>query len=287
MTTITNGKTSRRPNPLNDFLFYKVMGEKGDEPQLIGFLNAVLAPSGRKPIESLDIVEKKSFVKEMLEGKSCALDVMAVLADGTRANIEVQLRRMSDMDRRSLFYWGKLYAEALGKGRDYRELPDAIAVNIMGYDFPPGGGAHASFRLREASDPSLELTSAMEIHFINMVKWRRQAGKDIAGNPLHRWLAWLDPKSAPELAEEAKGMDAAITAASERQARVLQDAEARELYEMRQKAERDRRSELAFAEEKGMKKGMKKGWLEGQTELLDLLDKGYTAEDIRRKLESQ
>jgi len=78
-------------------------------------------------------------------------------------------------------------------------------------------------------------------------------------------------------------MDAAITAASERQARVLQDAEARELYEMRQKAERDRRSELAFAEEKGMKKGR----LEGQIELLDLLDKGYTAEDIRRKLESR
>jgi hypothetical protein len=31
-----------RRNPLNDYLFLKVMGEKGDEVQLLAFLNAVL-----------------------------------------------------------------------------------------------------------------------------------------------------------------------------------------------------------------------------------------------------
>jgi hypothetical protein len=30
-----------RLNPLNDFLFLKVMGEKGDEVQLLAFINAV------------------------------------------------------------------------------------------------------------------------------------------------------------------------------------------------------------------------------------------------------
>jgi len=283
--TRTEPLQSQRLNPLNDFLFYKVMGEKGDEPQLIGFLNAVLAPSGRKPIESLEIVEKKNFVKEMLEGKSCSLDVMAVLADGARANIEVQLRDKRNMDRRSLFYWSKLYAEALEKGHDYRELPDAIAINIVGYDFPPGGGAHTRFRLREASDPSLELTSAMEIHFINVVKWRGQREKDIANNPLHRWLAWLDPESPRELAEEAKGMDSAIASADERQAFVMQKREARELYEMRQKAERDRRSEIAFALEKGMAQGMEKGRRIGERKGMEkiarnALAKGASAEFV-------
>jgi hypothetical protein len=35
-----------RLNNLNDYLFFKVMGEKGDEEQLRGFLNAVLRRTG-------------------------------------------------------------------------------------------------------------------------------------------------------------------------------------------------------------------------------------------------
>jgi len=250
METENHDEPPQRLNPLNDFLFYKVMGEKGDEPQLIGFLDAVLAPSGRKPIASL-AMEDRAFVKDALAGKSCVLDVRATLSDGTRANIEVQLHDKRDMDRRSLFYWSKLYARDLRAGQGYRELPDTVAINVVGFDFPPGGGAHARFRLLEVSNPALELTGAMEIHFVNVVKWRKLERKDLAGNPLHRWLAWLDEKSPPELAEEAKGMDAAIMAASERQAHVMLDEQARDLYEMRQMAEMDRASELSFALEKG------------------------------------
>jgi len=259
----THEKTgpSRRFNPLNDFLFHKTMGEKGDEPQLIGFLNAVLAPSGRKPIESLEIIENKTFVKDMLEGKSCSLDVVAILADGTRVNIEVQLSDKRNMDRRSLFYWGKLYAETLKQGRDYVELPDTIAINIVDYDFPKGGGVHTRFRLREVSNPELELTDAIEIHFVNMVEWRRSAERDFAGNPLHRWLAWLDPLSPPRLIEEVRKMDGAIAFADDRQAFVMQDGDARELYWRHQIAEMDRRAELGFALDEGERLGMEKNAL--------------------------
>jgi len=83
----------------------------------------------------------------------------------TRVNIEVQLNDKQNMDRRSLFYWGKLYAETLRQGIDYVELPDTIAVNIVNYDFPRGGGAHTRFRLREVSDPALELTAILNLPF--------------------------------------------------------------------------------------------------------------------------
>jgi hypothetical protein len=63
----TNNHEPSRPNPLNDFLFLKVMGEKDDEPQLIGFLNAVLGRSGKEPMESLAIKENKMFVKAVLK----------------------------------------------------------------------------------------------------------------------------------------------------------------------------------------------------------------------------
>jgi len=54
METLNNHEPFQRLNPLNDFLFFKVMGEKGDEPQLIGFLNAVLGRSGKVVRMALD-----------------------------------------------------------------------------------------------------------------------------------------------------------------------------------------------------------------------------------------
>jgi hypothetical protein len=50
-----------RLNPLNDYLFVKVMGEKGDEEQLLGFLNAVLRRTGKDHLVSVEILENKTF----------------------------------------------------------------------------------------------------------------------------------------------------------------------------------------------------------------------------------
>ena len=124
MKHFINKESAHRFNSLNDYLFYKVMGEKGDEPQLTSFLNAVLSRSGRKPILSLEILEKKTFVRDLIQGKSCVLDVRAALSDKTKVNIEVQIGNEYNIDRRSLFYWSKLYTEGFKKGRNYRELPD-------------------------------------------------------------------------------------------------------------------------------------------------------------------
>ncbi|MDR2923724.1 MAG: Rpn family recombination-promoting nuclease/putative transposase, partial [Treponema sp.] len=109
----THTKTNqppRRLNPLNDYLFLKIMGEKGDEVQLLGFINAVLHRTGENRFCSVEIIENKTFTPEVIGDKSSVLDVRAVLHDNTRTNIEVQLRNQHNMDRRSLFYWSKEYA---------------------------------------------------------------------------------------------------------------------------------------------------------------------------------
>ena len=185
METINNYEPSQRFNPLNDYLFFKVMGERGDEKQLLGFLNAVLGRSGKNLIESVEIIENKTFVKNVLSGKSCILDVLAILRDGTKVNIEVQLRNEHNMDQRSLFYWSKLYSESLNEGQNYRELPNVIAVNIVDFDFPPDGNFHTCFHLREDTDPSLILSLALEIHFVNMVKYAQADARE----PVSGWMS--------------------------------------------------------------------------------------------------
>jgi predicted transposase/invertase (TIGR01784 family) len=121
---------NRKFDPLNDYLFYKVMGEKGDEVQLLGFLNAVLGKSGDDKFTSVEILENKTFTPKVIGDKSSILDVRAVLHGDTKINVEVQLRDQNNIDKRSLFYWSRDFSSSLQAGQDYGELPDVIAINM-------------------------------------------------------------------------------------------------------------------------------------------------------------
>jgi predicted transposase/invertase (TIGR01784 family) len=274
MKNLSAQAPARRLNPLNDFMFQKVMGEKGDESQLLDFLNAVLGRSGDTKIASVTILENKTFTPDFIGGKASVLDVKAELDNGTKIDIEVQILNEENMARRSLFYWSREYTRNLSAGQDYSELPVVIAINIVDYQFFEVGGFHTCFRLREDTERDLVLTDALESHFLDMVKWRRLKGKDVAGDPLHQWMAWLNEKSPPELIDEVKKMNEAILLADERMVFLSSDEEAIDAYERRQKALFDetnrRKSALKqrdYALKEGARKGMAKGLSQGKLEI--------------------
>jgi len=263
-----------RYDPLNDFLFYKIMGEKGDEIQLLGFLNAVLGKTGNDCFTSVKIIENKTFIAKAAGEKTSVLDVRAILQDTSRINIEVQLRNQHNMDKRGLFYWSKEYTENLAAGQDYIELPNVISINIVNFDFPNTNNFHSCFHLREDTEHEIILTYALEIHYLNMVKYRKLEKK--LKDPLNRWLAWFDAGSPPELVTEVVKMDAAIQAANERMMNVTDDKEARRIYWRHQMALSDRTGEINYARSEGR--------AEGQKYILELLEQGLSIEEIKQRL---
>ncbi|MDR2467555.1 MAG: Rpn family recombination-promoting nuclease/putative transposase, partial [Spirochaetaceae bacterium] len=58
-----------RLNPLNDYLFLKVMGEKGAEEQCLAFLNAVFEDTKREPVKLVKILENRVISPEILGDK--------------------------------------------------------------------------------------------------------------------------------------------------------------------------------------------------------------------------
>jgi predicted transposase/invertase (TIGR01784 family) len=259
---------------MNDYLFYKIMGEKGDEVQLLGFLNAVLGRTGEDRFTSVEILENKTFTPETIGKKSTTFDVRAVLQGGARVNVEVQIRNEHNMDRRSLYHWGREFVKSINAGDVYRKLPDVIAVNIVDFDFPPVQRYHSCFHLREDLERDVILTNSLEIHFINMVKYRKVfglrrgkkviSGDTLCGEPLVRWLAWLNKNSSPELIAEVKKMDSTIVAAADKLEELLANEDAVRFYEMRFTALCDETSARNYAIETGFKKGMRKGVKEGR-----------------------
>jgi hypothetical protein len=92
-------KPGRRLNLLNDYLFLKVMGEKGDEEQLLGFLNAVLQKNDADKLVSVEILEDKTFSPEVIGDKSSILDIRARTDGNRRVNIEVQIRNLGTVSK--------------------------------------------------------------------------------------------------------------------------------------------------------------------------------------------
>jgi predicted transposase/invertase (TIGR01784 family) len=199
-----------RLNPLNDFAFQKAMGEKGDEIQLTAFLNAVLKRTGKDHITSVEILEDRDLPAPAVGAKAGKLDVLAKLADNTKVNIEVQIANQYNMERRSLDYWAWHYARGIGAGQDYSRLPAVIGINIMDFGYIPVEEFHTSFHIYEDRHRDYMLTDALELHFLDMVKFRRQPEKDIGANALHRWLVYFDKYSPITLIEEVLSMDPAI-----------------------------------------------------------------------------
>jgi predicted transposase/invertase (TIGR01784 family) len=107
------------------------MGEKGDEEQLLSFLNAVLGRSGDQTLVSIEIIEARTLTAGIIGNKSSVLDVRARTANGTLVNIEVQLRNLGNMDRRSLFYWSWEYSNPALEGEGHTERSPAPVAGVF------------------------------------------------------------------------------------------------------------------------------------------------------------
>jgi predicted transposase/invertase (TIGR01784 family) len=270
------------------------MGEKGDEEQLLAFLNAVLSRTGKGNLTKVDILEDKDLSAEIAGGKAGRLDVLGQLEDRRWVNVEVQLKNEHNMDKRTLFYWSSKYIRNFRSGEDYRELLPVITINITGFEYLAVEDFHASFHLWEDRQKDFLLTDACELHFLDMVKFRRYRGRgEAAGfsleNPLHRWLAYFDGSSPPELIEEVVKVDKAILMAQTKLEVIERNPELLRAYERYEKAASDWTSSINGARregeqkgiQKGMQKGIQKGRLEEQREIARNLKKlGIPVEQI-------
>ncbi len=258
-----------RLKPLNDFIFKKLFGEKGDEPMLISFLNAVLNRTQKEELTEIEIVENKELTKELLEDKTGRIDVRAKTTKGEQIDIEVQLTDQDNMDKRTLFYWGKLYLEGIKQGEDYRKLTKVITINLLDFNFLDTKNYHSSFHLWEDIEKDYILTDLVEIHFIELPKFRDLENKDYKDEALKRWLTFLEKDISREVLEELMDMEPAIKMAEEKLDYLSSDPETIELYKAREYSAHERANLLSTGMERAKLDMAKK-----------LLDKGMDIDTI-------
>jgi len=192
------------------------------------------------------------------------------------------------MEKRTLYYWSKMYSSQMKEGMDYGELCKTITINIVNFRYLSHiHDYHSTFQLYER-EQKLLLTDMLEIHFMELpkllIKWRNKE-VDPREDQLVRWLLLLEASEDEEitqvLEEIAMQEDQVLKKAMDEWERVSQDPEVILAYEARRKALLDEKSALKRAEKKGIIKvalGMVQKGIDEET-IIELT--GLTKEEIQ------
>ena len=89
--------------------------------------------------------------------KQGILDVKVFLQDGTRINLEMQLRRQKFWEKRSLYYLAKMFADILFVGENFDRLRRCIGISILDFNLTEDDRYHSVYRMRDETEEDLRM----------------------------------------------------------------------------------------------------------------------------------
>jgi predicted transposase/invertase (TIGR01784 family) len=239
-------------DPTSDIVFKLLFTRDEDsDTALRGLLTAVLAPP--RPIAVVRILNAAVGGIDV-DDKTVALDLSLELVDGTKLDLEMQVRKEDNFRNRALLYWAKLFGGQLERGGSYARLRPAISILFLGYSELPGDRLHSIFHILEAHDHQ-RLTDAFEMHIIELPKLRGPAGGlDPSGDTdaaLLRWSRFF-AADTDEALKAAAMSDPAIQKAHAVLERLSADPEVRLLAQRRELAQQAYRLEMTAVRDEAL-----------------------------------
>lgn len=254
--------------PTVDFCFAELM--KNDKVRK-GFIAALL---GGSPEE----VEDTMMLPAALGGnwpddKLGIMDVHVLLADGTRMNMEMQVKYFECWDERVLFYMGRMFAGQIKKGEPYEKLQKCIHVSILDFvHFPDDVQCYRTIHFRDDKTGNV-YSDKMEIQILELKKLPKEVR---TGEDVILWMKFFSGKSREEFESVAKANEY-LNEAYHTLRTMSADEKKRMEYEARDKALRDYNSQISSAERRGKEEG------ERQTrQVFKLYIQGETQENIAK-----
>ena len=186
------------------------------------------------------------------------------------------------MQRRTLFYWARLYLLSLTRGEGYNILRPAITINLLAFELLPQEEPVAMYSIYNIENGD-RLNNDMELHFIELPKYIKAPHKTIReSSKMERWLAYFANRLTSEEKEELAMSEPAIRDAMEAEKIFMSNPDDYLRYVNRQMALMDYRSGLQAAAEDGEKHGESR-----VTRLMSLLLEDGKIEDARKATKSE
>lgn len=176
-------------SPKSDIVFRAVFRRA----EVLGpFLAAVLGTD--QPV--IHVTEPRR--RERKRSKEIIFDIFAILGDGTRVAVEMQVRNQPAFRKRTVFYLGRICGGQLKRGDNYDKLRRSVCVVVTDFViFEDRAEAHSCMQMRDRGG---ELFSdIMEIHIVELPK-----GGSAAHPALGAWIDLLNCTTRRELMDIAR-----------------------------------------------------------------------------------
>lgn len=237
-----------RLKPTNDFVFKKIFGEAKNKDLLKDLLEAILTDI---KIYDVEINKDVSLERKIITEKLGILDIVATLDDGTKVDIEMQVKNYYNTVERSLFYATGVYHENLQSGEDYINIPRSISIWITDYNVFDDGPFHERARLKRDFENKI-LTDKFQFHYIQLPKFKEKC-KQISSK-LDEWLTFIRNENLEEI---RMINNKNVKKAEEELEYLTGDEEIKRLAFLREKAIRDEMAAMAKARKEGKEEGKK------------------------------
>lgn len=109
----------------------------------------------------------------------------------------------------------------------------------------------SSFHLWEDVEKDYMLTDVVEIHFLEIPKFRRKKDKNFKDSAIERWLAFLEKDIPETMLEELISMEPAIQKAESKLQYLSSDEDTMKLYLERERSLHERANMVNSAEKRG------------------------------------
>ena len=257
----------------NDVVFKALFGQHDDI--LKEFLSDTLdIPLGE--ITGLQVLNPE-IVPKTNDGKLTRLDIK-LIAGNRNIDIEMQKASEDDYRERILFYWARMYGQSLSKGEPYRNLNQAISLNILNFNMFECPEYHSSFSVRENTRNEL-FSDKLALHFFEL---KKVGGSLNADDRKRLWLQLIKADSDEELRELEKVKIPIIQKSVETVYNLNSDTRVQELARIQEEADEMYVSGMYNAEQRGIQQGMKQGREQERTEMIAKLKRsGMSDEQIQ------
>ena len=160
-------------NPTNDYVFHRLFGHVGNEEITKGLLGTIV----NQNITTIKMDETQITEQNIQDDKIGILDIKARLNNDIVCDVEMQVVKNDNMEKRIMFYWSKLYSQEIHKGEDYDVLNRTIVIliaNFQLYKLKEIPKYHTKWQIREEKYRKIILTDTLEIHIIELPKLKKQ-----------------------------------------------------------------------------------------------------------------
>lgn len=252
-----------RLDPKLDLVFKRLLTR---EPMLlVDMVQGILA----RPVDELTVLEP-GIPGERTTDKQIVLDIRATLDDGSRIDLEMQRRTLSDLAPRLVYYAARDYAAQLRRGDPYHRLtPTAGIVWLIEPLIPGLDRLHSVFELRDRHTGT-RLCDHLAIHLLQLSCFSPSRATETGYTAsVQRWARFLLAQDDAEF-ERLAAEDPIMSTATRTLELLSQDPETLRLAREREDSIRLYEMSLAASEARGRTAGKAEGKAELVLKLLGL-----------------